>query len=127
MNFNIITLIALSLIASTVLCQITFNYTDNGVNWSGLGVCGSGIRQSPINIDTYNLDTSNEDIRITATGTDISSGSISNANDYELKVSTTDSGQISYYSNSESTSWNIAQFHFHAPSEHTIDGTQYAL
>ena len=124
MNFNIITLIALSLISFTVLGQ--FNYTDNGVNWSSLGVCGTGIRQSPINIDTYNLDTSNEDISITATGTDISSGSISNANNYELKVTTTN-GQISYSSNSESTTWDLAQFHFHAPSEHTIDGTQYAL
>ena len=125
MNFNIITLIALSLISSTVLCQ-SFNYTDNGVNWDGLGVCGSGIRQSPINIDTYNLDTSNEDISITATGTDISSGIINNTNDYELKVAT-GNGQISYSSSSESTTWNLAQFHFHAPSEHTIDGTQYAL
>ena len=124
MNFYIITLIALSLISFTVLGQ--FNYTDNGVNWDGLGVCGSGIRQSPINIDTYNLDTSNEDISITATGTDISSGLINNTNAYELKVATTN-GQISYSSSSESSSWDLAQFHFHAPSEHTIDGTQYAL
>ena len=123
MNFNIITLIALSLISFTVLGQV--DYSDNGATWMD-GVCQTGIRQSPINIDTYNLDTSNEDISITATGTDISSGDISNANAYELKVTTTN-GQISYSSNSESSSWDLAQFHFHAPSEHTIDGTQYAL
>ena len=124
MNFNIFTLVALSLFSLAVLGQ-TFNYNDLGRSWVTSTEC-NGLRQSPINIDTSKLTKENKDIKITATGIDITSGSIVGTNVNELKV-TTSNGQIAYRSDSEQTTWDLAQFHFHAPSEHTIDGTQYAL
>ena len=84
------------------------------------------MRQSPINFDTNNLIVEHNNISITAEGTDISSGSIDNTNTYELKCTYT-GGYVNYTSPTETSQWNLAQFHFHAPAEHTIDNQQYDL
>ena len=103
------------------------DYTQNGANWI-TGSCQSGIRQSPINIDTGNLDLERDDISITAMADDISSGTIANdaSTADELKCTYT-GGNVTYSSRNETTQFNLAQFHFHAPAEHTINNQTYDL
>lgn len=38
-----------------------------------------------------------------------------------------DGGRIVYHSFEEDSSWTAAQFHFHSPSEHQIDGKSFDL
>eukprot|EP00343_Euplotes_focardii_P001496 CAMPEP_0205803114 /NCGR_PEP_ID=MMETSP0205-20121125/5657_1 /ASSEMBLY_ACC=CAM_ASM_000278 /TAXON_ID=36767 /ORGANISM="Euplotes focardii, Strain TN1" /LENGTH=293 /DNA_ID=CAMNT_0053070647 /DNA_START=79 /DNA_END=957 /DNA_ORIENTATION=- len=58
-------------------------------------------------------------------GTDIASGNIHFDTD-ELKATTT-SGKVMYKSKEEDSNWTLAQFHFHAPSEHYINNKSYGL
>ena len=105
----------------------TNDYTLNGADWAD-GSCSSGIRQSPINIDTGYLILENDDISITAMADDISSGTIGNeagALD-ELKCNYT-GGNVTYSSRNETAQFNLLQFHFHAPAEHTINNQTFDL
>ena len=100
------------------------DYSQLGANWGG--DCPTGIRQSPINIDTGNLFLESDDISITAMAEDITNVAISNANADELKC-TYNGGNVTYSSRNETSNWNLLQFHFHAPAEHTINGQNYSL
>ena len=99
------------------------SYLLGGSDWS-TGICSSGQRQSPINIDQSKLP-DNYDVSITASLNNITSGTITHSAG-SLKVTYT-GGTLAYKSNLESTSWNAAQFHFHAPSEHTINNVSYPM
>jgi carbonic anhydrase len=98
------------------------SYTLGGSDWTG--TCATGQRQTPINI-VKDLVTDNTDVSITASLNDIVTGSITHSTS-ELKVTYTN-GTLTYRSDQENTTWNVAQFHFHAPSEHTINNVSYAL
>ena len=99
------------------------SYTLGGSDWV-TGSCSTGSRQSPINIET-GMVTDNTDVSITASLNDIVSGTIHQSSN-ELKVTYTD-GTLTYKSDLENSTWNVAQFHFHAPSEHTINNVSYAM
>jgi len=86
--------------------------------------CKLGQRQSPIDIMNKYVE-KDTDTKIEMEGTDITSGTI-HYEDHELKVNYT-GGKIIYKSNEEMSNWTLLQFHFHAPSEHRIDGKTYAL
>jgi carbonic anhydrase len=111
------------------LCILMFSnmvsansYTLGGSDWTG--TCATGQRQTPINIEK-GLVTDNTDVSITASLNDIASGTITHSAG-ELKVTYTN-GTLRYMSDIENSTWNVAQFHFHAPSEHTINNVSYAL
>jgi carbonic anhydrase len=99
------------------------SYASSGSDWS-TGSCSTGSRQSPINIETGKV-TDNYDVSITASLNDIVSGTITHSAGY-LKTTYTD-GTLAYKSDLENSTWNVAQFHFHAPSEHTINNVSYAM
>lgn len=78
--------------------------------------------QSPINIIT-NRVIPVEDIKLTAEFADIRNGSVTYF-DNELKIEYTQ-GKVIYKSEEEVSMWNSAQFHFHSPSEHLVDGHHF--
>jgi len=107
------------------------DYTENGANWTGL--CATGTEQSPIDLTT-DTDTSDKmevigfdyfDFRVannqfsatdtTYTATFSPDSARQNA---ELQLTFAD-GSMSYFT--------PLQFHFHAPSEHSVDGQLYDL
>jgi carbonic anhydrase len=65
-------------------------------------------------------------VKITVNWSDISTGTIENDVASELKVPYTGSS-TKFENNNETSTWNTAQFHFHAPSEHTFEGIHYDL
>lgn len=86
-----------------------------------------GIRQSPI--DIWAEDAVNDvNVKITLNWTDISTGTIENepTSDSELLAPYTAS-TTAFENDNETSTWNTAQFHFHAPSEHTFEGIHYDL
>lgn len=83
-----------------------------------------GSRQSPINIVTANVREA-QDVELYISGTDITTGSI-HYHDHELKV-TYAGATAKYTSDDEESEWALAQFHYHAPAEHRIDGKTHDL
>jgi carbonic anhydrase len=110
------------------LCTFIFgtwavdSYLQSGADWTG--TCSTGSRQTPINIEKGKV-TDNYDVSITASLNNITAGTITHAAG-KLQVDYTN-GLLTYRSDLENTTWNVAQFHFHAPSEHTINNVSYAL
>ncbi|CAI2371894.1 unnamed protein product [Moneuplotes crassus] len=98
-------------------------YKHEGADWE-TGACASGSRQSPINIITANVREA-EDVELFISGTDITTGSIL-YHDHELKV-TYSGATAKYTSEDEDSEWALAQFHYHAPAEHRIDGKTHDL
>ena len=86
-----------------------------------------GKRQSPINFQTNETVEAN-DVKLELSFTDISSGTVYyNDTEGKVQVSTTSNGNVSFTAEEETSAWTMAQFHFHAPSEHTVDSKQYDL
>lgn len=65
------------------------------------------------------------DTEITIEGSDIASGSLIYL-DNEIQVDYT-GAKVMYKSDEETSNWTLAQFHFHAPSEHRINGETFDL
>ena len=65
------------------------------------------------------------DTEITIEGSDIASGSLIYL-DNEIQVDYT-GAKVIYKSDEETSNWTLAQFHFHAPSEHRINGKTFDL
>ena len=93
-----------------------------------------GHRQSPIDIITKDV-VNGTDTSITIEGNDIPSGilryegmsfTIKINVDDDIKVTNNDS-KVYYRSREEISGWTLAQFHFHAPAEHHINGQGFAL
>ncbi|MEQ8435691.1 MAG: carbonic anhydrase family protein [Oceanicaulis sp.] len=92
-------------------------------NWGSLNaeyaVCDTGTEQSPIDLVSTDMDAQNTpDINWTP-----ASSAIVADTGYTVVVSVEDAGGLTL----GGTEYALAQFHFHAGSEHTIDGAQYPL
>lgn len=80
---------------------------------------GTANHQSPINIDTTKTE------KMTDSGTI----TLNYATDFEKVVDNGHSIEAEVKGNAEinGRQYNLKQFHFHAPSEHEIDGKHYPL
>ncbi|MEM7115472.1 MAG: carbonic anhydrase family protein [Chloroflexota bacterium] len=96
---------------------------DNGPeNWGALNnafsLCGTGTEQSPIDISG-------------ATGTDLANLVFDYGSDSLELVHNGHTVQVNHNSGSSVTiddeTYELVQFHFHAPSEHTINGKSYPV
>ena len=127
---------ALSMLAAGAMAASgEYNYLTNGADWDKVNVlCGSGQEQSPIDL--------------TQTGDAIKSSEFSQINGYGyrnfssrkvVKAKTSvvidtkpenneayPEYQINFHDGSK-TVYQPLQFHFHAPSEHTVNGQNYDL
>jgi len=112
----------------------TFTYNQNGVDWTG--TCSTGKHQSPINIETENLDTT----VCVRRGEEASKPHSINYhytlgqnlsmvhNGYSLQVA----GNLGFVTVGgcnpcDGQGYNVKQFHFHSPSEHTVNNKSYPL
>ncbi len=81
-------------------------------------LCATGVNQSPINIKSH-FDVELPAIKFDYTG---KANSIIN-NGHTIQVNIADGSSIT----SEGTTFSLKQFHFHTPSENTIDGKSFPL
>jgi carbonic anhydrase len=113
----------------------SYNYLLGGEDWGTMGVCGTGLEQSPIDIPDNTYDVADdEDLIVRATfnamSTTDTSAKFTDTTYYVSLASDAPFGSISAFKVNHKTSTtytNCVQFHFHAPSEHTVDGEQYDL
>ena len=92
-------------------------------NWGSLGAeyatCDTGLEQSPIDLVSTDMDAQNTpDINWTPAG----SATVADTGK-TIQVNVEDAGGLTL----NGTEYSLVQFHFHAGSEHTIDGEQYPL
>lgn len=95
----------------------TYEGEEGPENWGELdpayALCGTGEGQSPIDLaETIEADITNIEFSYTETALNI----FNNGHTIEVEY---DAGSSIIYN--ENT-YNLAQFHFHHPSEHTLDG-----
>ena len=91
--------------------------------WSDIAPAGNEPFESPINVKnnkTINLDSVLKVNYPTSTPNDI----INNSHQIQVQYTGTTNGD---YIVAGGTTYNLAQFHYHAPSETTVDGKTYAM
>lgn len=112
-------------ISTVLLYGAHWDYEDNGPSvWGDLDkeweICKNGLRQSPVNINT------DDDFESSGRSLEFSyffpsSGVIYNG--HSLQVNFNNDNFVTF----GKTKYNLLQFHFHTPSENTIDGKQFPL
>ena len=117
-----------------------WDYKKNGADWGSItgienNICGTGTNQSPINLitDGWPLKSSNFD-NFNKVYTDQTVDVEINWNGHTSQVDISKEGQNTQTITSEqakalgmSGTFNGVQFHFHAGSEHTVDGKRQDL
>ena len=115
-------LVLLALISIAWSSTVAPDYTVGGTNWTG--TCNSGNRQSPIDIITKDAQSSDWELKW---------GGLKKLDDSEVKVATRKI-QIEGFGektvelkdiNGDKSEYELLQFHWHAPSEHKLNGKQY--
>jgi carbonic anhydrase len=107
----------------------SWDYAQQGADWTSdidasytcLG--GDYLSQSPIDIVTASATPG--PVSVSFEYTDPSSVTVDN-NGHTLQVST-NAGQVVFTNEDGAKTYVLLQFHFHAPSEHTVDGIQHDL
>ena len=107
-----------------------YNYDKSGADWGNTAsLCETGKKQSPIDLPALGSDQSSvsDELKVQGQGyvnyTDASLQYLQ----HTLKV---DTGAGNYYYTDENGTtypFTFAQFHMHAPSEHSVDGKLYDL
>jgi carbonic anhydrase len=142
---------ALAMLASSVAAagDLVYTYDDQATQWptlEGSEVCGTGVKQSPIdltasadvlspatlvdsdvNADWYTLADSNFVLTtetIASPTVSVGTHAVKVVYNSDADVITTN---VANYQTGEIDNWNLAQFHFHWLSEHTVDGMPYDL
>ena len=96
------------------------DYTQQGDNWPGLWADGKS--QSPIDIEIDRL-ADLQTAYLEYSYPDINNTNITHKHD-KLDTNYTD-GYVKYEIDNKMSTWDTIQFHFHAPSEHTVNSKQY--
>lgn len=122
--------------AAALFVSACATHTDRGPHWSYTGpsganrwaeldpafkTCGTGHEQSPINIDTAQVAPA-PDAKPLRFGYAASAGSVVN-NGHTIQVDLVEGGALSL----DDGAYRLVQFHFHTPSEETIDGQYHPL
>ena len=113
-----------------------FNYDDIGANWTVDGFhspdCQTGREQSPIDLTkaTVVSDADGNVPKFEGYGyMDYPSGQTALLLEHGIKMNIPDDGQIlkEQFPDGSKDEFYAAQLHFHAPSEHAVDGKLYPL
>jgi len=130
--FLVILLVIASLVMSACAPQVEESHTTEAVHWTYEGeegpehwgeinpdyaVCGTGKSQSPIDVES-------------ATGDDLTNISFHYQPSEVNILNNGHTVQVNYDSGSyielDGARYDVAQFHYHAPSEHAVDGKLFA-
>ncbi|MGW7356678.1 carbonic anhydrase [Streptomyces sp. NPDC054802] len=94
-------------------------------NWATLAedfeACEAGHEQSPIDLDDDKVDEAPVDKAVTIDYTPVTAELVNNGHTVQANVSTGSKIVI------DGTSYDLKQFHFHLPSEHTEEGEHTAM
>ena len=118
-----------ALMAATAMAGAGTDYKTNGANWGTTDpLCASGKEQSPIDLSVAGASRS-ENMMLNGYGyTDFNpeqSDVLRNAGSVKVDVP---NGEFHLnFADGSKSIFKILQFHFHAPSEHTVDGKNYDL
>ena len=123
---SLLLIIAMSaMLLNTLAADIHWGYSgDEGPeNWGALApefaLCADGSAQSPIDIrDASALDLVDIEFHYGETARDLEATSSIYNNSHTIQVNVASGSTIVY----NGISYNLLQFHFHYPSEHTING-----
>ena len=129
-NQYTICLVLLALFAPSMAYEYT---SQQGDDWTE-GSCATGVEQSPIDFDTDDASKLDDLMDLTLNYNDFSGAEVSFTfpSDHAAKVSRLSGGSMGsmnakILSNKTQYTFDLLQFHFHAGSEHTIDGKRYDL
>ena len=123
--------LVLAALAGAIANAASTDYSSNGANWGNdYPLCSSGTEQSPIDLTVEGASTSDSmeingygyrDFKIATSGTDLKreGGSV--------YVPMTDGEFHLQFADGSKSIFEPLQFHFHAPSEHSVDGNLYDL
>lgn len=123
-----------ALVATTAFAaEGNYNYNTNGADWGSVNaLCADGKEQSPIDLKVG--ATTNEDIELVGYNYFDFNGAASDplASNHGKKMvfptpANEDAELKLVLANGQTETFTPAQFHFHAPSEHTVDGAFYDL
>lgn len=108
-----------------------FDYKQNGADWGSLdgnSLCDDGRQQSPINLNDWYTKYSEElNIHLKPnTYIDETTAIIENKGD-TIHVTTTQGEMDLTFDSGSYSEFKLAQFHVHAPSEHTVNSEHYDL
>ena len=103
-----------TLVLLALLCRAaTFHYDHSGSDWTG--TCATGTSQSPIALTQVAVDTSLRAMSFADWGTSASFLLLNNGHTIQVQ----DFATPSYFTDPNSgIQYQLAQFHFHSPSEH---------
>lgn len=105
--------------------QWSYNEETGPENWGGLSsdfeACKLGTEQSPIDIKTSELEKKTKDTQFDYAPTLFEV--VNNGNAIQANAKKQDNNVFSL----DGKEYQLEQFHFHAPGEHTIDGENYAM
>jgi len=128
-NFSIFIFFILSSPIIAHICHdahscISFNYAQQGKDWTG--ICSHGKHQSPINIDTKHA-TCDSHLRLDLNFIQGLHVFNTTSNGYSLSVHDEVSSLTATDIEGHLFESTAHEFHFHSPSEHTLNGKQFDL
>jgi len=121
---SLITLLFPVILSRPPVERMLASYTTSGADWTG--TCSTGVRQSPIDIDT-SVGPCDSSMVFDLTFADGAQLIQLLDNDETIRGATTASTLYATDVNGLLTGFQSVQFHFHAPSEHKIEGDSYDL
>eukprot|EP00347_Sterkiella_histriomuscorum_P023482 403334480 len=126
-------LIILGLVSSANAGGGSIDYSSGGSNWKD-GVCSNGTSQSPIDLPTSfssSSDNSKKLVKSDVLDMIMNEGLIAGVKLNDLgttyQIDFTNGILAMWTPDGVMSTYNLLQFHVHAPSEHTFDGKHYDL
>lgn len=113
----------LPLLFALTSTAVAYNYNSQGLDWTGN--CSSGVEQSPINLVQSSSTVDSDESLYLELNVEKADGTGGfTADSYKVEGTF---GSVVAKSNSTEDTLTIGSFHFHAPSEHTIDDSNHDL
>ena len=120
-----------AMLVGSAFAAAGIDYSENGANWGEtVPLCDTGLEQSPIDLHAKD-EVVNDNMRVLGENYfNIPVDSAFSETDYGFKITWPEATRYNQSltlerGDGETLSFTPLQFHWHAPSEHTIDGKLY--
>jgi carbonic anhydrase len=104
-----------------------YHYDENGADWpktEGFELCGTGKQQSPIDLSGGTFSDTQE---VMLNGKYPDANAVIKIQDHNVQVTAEQGGFTKTFESGSMAEFSSVQFHFHSPSENTIDGKHMDL